>query len=346
MHETVATHNFTGCEWKVSYISSFLEKTWLDNFNSLSYADRQNSRTGANSSETTVRDLLTTRFIPSTWKACALLNNQHKDISEWLKIKYSVMTPVKDAADVRLGSLSHHLFRKECDSDEAFLLPIEPLSGALRHPFSFCKPNPEYIYDTNHVLSWNIHLGKNPSFKKFDRALFVYVGGAATPSNKRSANKLDAILSKYRDIQIEFDEVHVWQAVLFPLDRYLSHIRAHSMTYFAYHNITVPCDRTDVFYQGLWESMLANSRKDDFIVVFMDVCGTSRKHAFLEHLLQNSFQASLIDELYFTDHHTGSPFTTMELGQATDRNKSRTLIDNYKLLKRIRDAGVRAHAWI
>ena len=234
--------------------------------------------------------------------------------------------------------------------------PIEPLVGHLRHPLFHCV-GPDK--DTFGLMF-------SKAFIALPRAHEV---GADRPGAKRlffdaGASVYDEcwwgctkwFVDSYRANGIEFDRILAWEAASVNHTKFWEAVPRDLKPRFSYYNTPVSGDPRSG--DNLWYHVKALAREADYVVVKLDIDNNPLETALVRQLLADDALLGLIDEFFWEHHVWGSPlrktrvslFGTKNIGWGTHMpakgSQDSALHDSYRILTKLREAGVRAHSYV
>ena len=148
----------------------------------------------------------------------------------------------------------------------------------------------------------------------------------------------------YKHRGIEFDRIFAWEATPYnDLDIFASMPSEvfDSMSYF-----NIPADPKIGSKFNPLRTLRDVCKPSDFVVLKIDIDHASVEEKLLRQITEDSYLASLIDELYFEHHVTMSPLMHTWQDFTGDVSKSANISHSYKLFVALRNAGIRAHSWV
>ena len=316
------------CRPSVSYHAAPWERAWRANISALASAE-------------------------IGWEVgCREILKDRERIDEWLR--------ASDAMDGGSSSWSPQTFSyhvvKTC-TGERFKVPIEPLTGLLRHPLFHClrfvgwrPPDPhqhlqdrQLIFNTSYLLpTWRSEaqtLQQQPV-----RSALFFDCGASTWSVGAHFSSQRWFYETYSRRGITFDRIFAWEARTIPPAQIFNITMPESVVdAISYYN--VPLSPTVGHLRNPLRTLQAVARREDFVVLKIDFDTPAIEHALIEQILASPTLTSLVDELYFEQHVYDSPLNFYRWATKVRRNQAH-LSDSYELFTRLRHAGIRAHSWI
>jgi hypothetical protein len=166
-------------------------------------------------------------------------------------------------------------------------------------------------------------------------------------------------IDAYRARGIEFDRIIAWEAV--PVDHHMLWRSAEGYPPELHSRVTyynTPISDDAVSADNPLNHIAALAREEDWVVFKLDVDNNPLEISLVRQLLASPSLLALVDEFFWEHHVRGSPLQKTRVsfmgtnnigwGVHTPRvgDPDSTLADSYRLLTALREAGVRAHAWI
>ena len=91
----------------------------------------------------------------------------------------------------------------------------------------------------------------------------------------------------------------------------------------------------------------ALTKPEDYVVFKLDTDAPAIEIALVQQIKDDPQLLTLIDELYFEHHVTGSPMLWDALGNlSTNQAPLSDIQDSYEIFSFLRSKGVRAHSWV
>jgi hypothetical protein len=210
---------------------------------------------------------------------------------------------------------------------------IEPLSGIGRHPRAKvgCRLNNEVsIFDTSYInplYTCNKH--KDLFGKRF---LFYDLGCSVYDENMGGGllSSIPQILKMYSKSCIKFDHIYGWEAI--PMPHWWSAVPPNMSHKITFKNIPVTASE---FRKVLHKT----ARSQDFVIVKLDVDNTKVELEIIDVIRKSG----LVDELFFEYHYY---FDGMDFGWNTTVDDGNNVDSALKLMRDMREFGIRSHFWV
>jgi hypothetical protein len=269
------------------YISSPWEKFWKENVDSI--ASDLNWDCGCSHMHSASQQI---EYYLHVW------NERSKQIAE--KFSHEV--------------LSHHRLINKCLSDKPVLalIPIEPLVGALRHPYFYCFPD-----KTGDETNSNFLLNKNymlpimpfeifPSIRQnkailFDLGASTYLAGAGGASQSW-------FVDTYSSLNVDFDRVYAWEAATIPPNEIFESVPPKVLNSLSYFN--VPADPSPGALHNPLRILLENTSPDDFVVFKIDIDFSPVESSFIRQIIDNKEISRWVSLLFA---YLVAPFTNLHV---------------------------------
>lgn len=248
--------------------------------------------------------------------------------------------------------------------------PIEPLHGIGRHPFADvgCPQigSTEFIpvkkYDITYLILSNF-CGRSiegGNREKNTRAVFFDLGSSSgfkglrggllksLPSTGSALGKsLPLFYKLYEERCIEFQEIFAWEVTRYPPQDWWGSLPASMRSRVHFYNVPVDegeledalkdTPRPDSFLQLLQ----ASASPEDFVVVKIDIDLPIVENVIVRALAERQDLADLVDELFVEIHYY---FDGLNFGW---KGKPMGDVDDaLKVMRQLRERGVRAHFWV
>mmetsp|Transcript_32118 Transcript_32118/g.91078 ORF Transcript_32118/g.91078 Transcript_32118/m.91078 type:complete len:402 (-) Transcript_32118:449-1654(-) len=358
------------CKPSVDYVASKLEVRWRDNVGAW--------QPGAGKGKATGRG-------PPGWQSgsnknypdlCVAAGNDHKRLTSWTEAVKAANKASKPGMHGVHGTFDPAIFSyfdivtEDCRRMKSY---IEPLAVALRHPLFPCfgsfgsclktkgcgiYQSPErwaMIFDLNYLLlPFREEMPKPPSLEAGRRGLFLDLGSTYYDINHNSKkvcgryvcnDNLKWFVDSFRARNIEFDHIYGWEMETLDPKRYWSHVPADIKPKLHFYN--VPCQSDPSHPDNPWNHLRATARKDDYVVVKLDIDNNAIEVALIMQLLDDPQLAALIDELFWENHVGQHPMEYWGWGRLKSLPSGvSTMKDSYSIFTRLRKLGIRAHSWV
>jgi len=242
-------------------------------------------------------------------------------------------------------ALSFHAVLDACTKETLSLIPIEPLVGFLRNPYTHCFPmerifhwaprDKKYLIPSWREDVWTRGGGGSTSAFLFDLGASLYnkgIGGAST----------SWFVDEYQARGIQFDRIFAWEATPHDDAEIFAPVPDSIADRMLYYN--VPVDSRVGAKHNPWRTLKAVATPRDFVVVKMDIDNSTVEEPLAQQLLADAALAGLVDELYFEHHVINTPM--WRLGWRMNTVTNHTLVDSYALFSQLRELGIRAHSWV
>ena len=254
---------------------------------------------------------------------------------------------------------------------------IEPLTGLARHPFALgigcpgrsggaSSPTAPDKYNIDHLILANGCADANDrcNRRRFEGRSLYYDLGCSVWGRSRDENSwnstrwrqgsglgtsLQLFMGLYARQCVTFDRIWAWEARPFDPGAWWRHVPASVRAKLHFYN--VPVDEASPFGRSSMLSVLRETaRPEDFVVVKVDIDTPSVEKTIVEAMTTPPL-SSLVDELFFEYHfHFGT--SRGPWGKTQRRNASApgyvedSVDDALRLMRRLRDAGIRSHFWV
>ncbi|CAF1660222.1 unnamed protein product [Didymodactylos carnosus] len=106
-----------------------------------------------------------------------------------------------------------------------------------------------------------------------------------------------------------------------------------------YTLINVGCSADKASKDNPWRILLAAAKPEDYVIVKLDIDTSSIELPLIQQILENSTISQLIDEMFF-EHHV----TVKEMIRYWGHPPG-SLNDSYQYFIKLRQLGIRMHAW-
>ncbi len=295
------------------------------------------------------------------WRhGCEMLRNNTSLILQW--IKFSNERQAGDNPDptalINSGALSYFKTQEICNDViiHEKKIPIEPLVGFLRHPFFHCfknldverkvyKEDKDYIIVTHsdEVFPVSKIKANSSSAFLFDLGANLYDGWQMT-SRRFIPGSMSTkwFFEAYNITGIVFDRILCWESSPLEPFKIFRRIPRSVLGKISYYNTPVTAEKDSSFNPlSILKDVATN---DDFVVIKIDIDAPLLEIPLIHQIMADPVLRGLIDELYFEHHVHGSPMT--HIGWGSSFRKNETLIGSYEIFSRLRQFGIRAHAWV
>jgi hypothetical protein len=247
---------------------------------------------------------------------------------------------------------SFHRVKSICsDSNLATVteIPIEPLVGALRHPFYHCFPHKKDVSisgpkEIPFLLNKDYFL---PSLKrevypalKFNNAFLFDIGASTYLSGAGGASQ-SWFVDTYARAGIKFDRIFAWEMTPMADITIFESVPPHILNTLSYFN--VPADPRPGALHNPLRYIAEIAKPEDFVVVKLDIDTSHVETEFIRQILSDINLSSRIDELYYEHHVSDSPVHWQAWGNSVG---SASLPESYRNFSALRKLGIRAHAWV
>lgn len=279
---------------------------------------------------------------------CSLMQREPETIRAWLDfaklrqpLHAGVTPPLPSAEAAR--ALSFHAVLDACTNATLSLVPIEPLVGFLRNPYTHCFPAGRGSHrmlqrDKNYLIpAWRGDVWpRDPtSALLFDLGASLYNKGAGGASTSW-------FVDEYRARGIRFDRIFAWEAEPHDDADIFAPVPDPVVDRMSYYN--VPVDARVGAKHNPWRTLRAVATPRDFVVVKIDIDNSTVEEPLIKQLLADRTLAGLVDELYFEHHVLHTPM--WRLGWHINTVTNHTIVHSYSVFRRLREAGIRAHSWV
>jgi len=233
------------------------------------------------------------------------------------------------------GNASSPFFSRIKQRGKDGFSPIEPLSGVARHPFAkVCNRPGDFRHQTVNIM--NLHFLKiethcSTSTPPPQRAAVFFDMGCGSFDKVRSS--IPIFKRMYAESCINFRKIIAWEAEL--QKNWYGAVPQEERSSIEFHNEPVDAAKFE-------SHLLQNVKEDDFVAVKLDIDNTPAELSILEVVFRH---ASLIDEFFFEYHFyfDGLNFGWGNLNHQRHVNNVTTAL---KTMRRLREAGMRAHFWV
>ena len=227
--------------------------------------------------------------------------------------------------------------------ERSYLSPIQPLVGSLRHPLFPCKDPERVLGDRGYMLlassidapyRFPSRVGgtDKPKVHVFDLGASTFDQGLGGASQQWFVDKLES-----RGFLI--DSYYAWEAAPLLAEEIYRRVPKALLPRYHYFNVPASSDVNDL--ANPLNTIKAVAKRDDYVVLKLDIDNSKVEMEFIEQILADSELHSLIDEFFF-EHHVN--FQPLNEYWRTE-NETMQLEDSYKIFRRLRDLGIRAHGW-
>ena len=294
----------------------------------------------------------------------SVINNATHPISIWLRVQSErEHAPLSVSTDESHPVLSLHAYTDPCNG-RVSMIPIEPLVGALRHPYHDCLKRSSMSASKNYLLpAWRPEVLPSPA-----RTFFFDLGASLWASGSGGASQ-SWFVHGYAKRGLEFDRILAWeyeQHTEIEIRRSLPAALRNATTIYrtpdaappgcaqcasdrlSYHNFGI--DAIEGSLRNPLVHLRALVRPDDFVVIKLDVDTPAIELAVVEQILRDPVNTgALIDEFYWEHVVAHTPMEHFGWGHDLRRlpkEKQQTLRDSYSYFTRLREMGIRAHSWV
>jgi hypothetical protein len=280
---------------------------------------------------------------------CSLMEGQPDTIRAWLdyaKLRRPTRTqktPPSPLADWK-HALSFHVVLDACTNHTLALIPIEPLVGFLRNPYTHC-------FQAGRNAHWALQRDKNyliPSWRQDvwprdgSASALLFDLGASLYNKGPGGASTSWFVDEYRARGIRFDRIFAWEAKPHDDTEIFAPVPNSVADRMSYYN--VPVDSRVGAKHNPWRTLRAVATPRDFVVVKIDIDNSTVEEPLAQQLLADAALAGLVDELYFEHHVLHTPM--WRYGWSVNTVTTHTLVDSYALFGQLREMGIRAHSWV
>lgn len=280
---------------------------------------------------------------------CSLMLTKSETIRAWLdyaKLRRPARTqrtppplPLEEAKQ----ALSFHAVLDACTNETLALIPIEPLVGFLRNPYTHCFPAGRNAHwalqrDKNYLIpSWRQDVWpRNPA------SAFLFDLGASLYNKGPGGASTSWFVDEYQARGIRFDRIFAWEAKPHDDAEIFESVPNWIADRMSYYN--VPVDSRVGAKHNPWRTLKSVATPRDFVVVKIDIDNSTVEEPLASQLLADAALAGLVDELYFEHHVLHTPM--WRYGWRSNTVTNHTLVHSYALFGKLREMGIRAHSWV
>jgi len=209
---------------------------------------------------------------------------------------------------------------------------IEPIAGITRHP-KVCTKGKEYIGDKSYITV------DCSTFTPGSKAYYFDLGASTWYQGLGGASQ-DWFYDTYKRCGVEFAGFFMWEAK-YVIPGIVWKDIPFEVKY-RYHWYNIPANPKPCSPDNPLNFIRLVAKRSDFVLLKIDIDNSPIEHQFIEQLLADPDLLALIDDFYF-EHHVN--VKEMHLNWQT-QNEPQSLADTYRLFRKFREAGVRAHAWV
>ena len=237
---------------------------------------------------------------------------------------------------------------------------LEPLTGAVRHPFaehSGCwlhkagirqtlKYNLTYLLPVNGCVRGKLgcsaggrRVGKVGSRNLFyDLGCSTYRDTGDISISGGYGSSLPLFQRLYARNCIVFDAIWAWEATPHDRKAWMRSVPKEVQAKLSFFNIPVT-------EENALQTLVQTATPDDFVVVKVDIDHPALEKAIVSRIANEPKLSALIDELFFEYHiHVGDH--APPLPQAAPHLSPDTVGEALGLMQRLRAQGVRSHFWV
>eukprot|EP00548_Thalassiothrix_antarctica_P018692 CAMPEP_0194194686 /NCGR_PEP_ID=MMETSP0154-20130528/75721_1 /TAXON_ID=1049557 /ORGANISM="Thalassiothrix antarctica, Strain L6-D1" /LENGTH=704 /DNA_ID=CAMNT_0038919137 /DNA_START=62 /DNA_END=2176 /DNA_ORIENTATION=- len=213
---------------------------------------------------------------------------------------------------------------------------IEPLVSHLRFPLSKCMPVDDeqfYFHDT----IFKGFIIPPPPVIRGDRAIFYDAGSPDWIKGPRY------FLNTWLRHGIKFDDVFSYDERTTP-EEYYSTIPLEIQPQIHYKQCTIASDEADNFpdHPFLPSVIIEGTTENDYVMFKLDIDRPGIENGIISAILSDGYPP-VIDELFW-EHHIAQNYLMFEHWKTT-ATPDTTFRESYDIFLRLRQKGIRAHAW-
>jgi len=239
------------------------------------------------------------------------------------------------------------------------LAPIEPLAGALRHPYHNCIKHSSYSGSKEYLIP-ALALEVLP----LPRRTFLFDCGASLHKSGSGGASQEWFVRTYRQSGLAFTHILAWEfthhsdeEILRPLPAALRQgtsiyrdpnttVSGHDKL--SYFNFGI--DSTPTSLRNPLLHLRSLAKPEDFVVFKLDIDTPAIELSIVQQILADPHGVGrLIDEFYWEHVVVNTPMQNFgwrhDLRRVPPRERQ-TLRDSYRFFRELREMGIRAHSWV
>lgn len=251
--------------------------------------------------------------------------------------------------DIKSKSYSSNLFSTWSFSNNTQF--IEPLIGHLRHPFFHCvgqqKDTFELMFDTQYIVFPQVVK------KMYTKVILFDVGASTFDDCAMGCQKW--FVDQYANHGLSFDKIIGWEAKSLDHQQYWSKI-PHDLKY-KIQLFNTPASADPDSTDNPLNHIRQNAEIDDYVVLKLDIDHIDTEIKIVEQILDSPEIIAKVDEFFWEHHAWGSPLKQTRVHMfnqylgwkahtSNHDHRYGRLEHTYEILGRMRQKGIRAHAWI
>jgi hypothetical protein len=210
---------------------------------------------------------------------------------------------------------------------------VEPILPPLRHP-KFCQ--------SGHLLDWRYIVHDFAAFCRkitpASKIVFVDLGASLSFHGSYKVPILDLIDEFYK-FGFRFDHIYGYEITPTDPKHVVEALPEHIFA--SYHWINVGVSDDPLAKTNPWNMIMQNFRKEDFVVVKLDIDTPILEESLVNQLRNNPNISQLVDVLYF-EHHV----LLKELFPHWKTKMKSTVKESMDLFVQLRELGIASHPWI
>ena len=289
-----------------------------------------------------------------------LLNSFRRELNGYYKIINSFQPTIPDVLEAIRASDSRHSQEKICETLRLHpdgiqaLFPskqlsytstsgfIEPLTTPMRHPdFCFDTSDKRALMDMEYLV--HDFEAMCLSLKPTSRRILIDLG-ASLSYHKETQVKAEippivSLLELYEKFGFNFDHIYAFEIEFTEPSRVFRDLLPERYMP-SYHWINTGVNAEKGHKLNPLHSILSTFRKEDFVVLKIDIDTASIEVPLVHQLLEDENLCGLVDQFYF-EHHV----TFKEMAPIWRSAMKGSLKDTFDLFHGLRRKGVPAHFW-
>jgi hypothetical protein len=235
---------------------------------------------------------------------------------------------------------------------------IEPLAGALRHPFAGCLRGGHA--SRGNILKWkiagqpktNIHaleeknyllLHRQSSKRLSNGKLFIFDLGASTWSEGIGGSSQMWLWHNYRKCGYKVERMFLWESKVLATKDIYRNVPKEALFAYQYFNLPASADKDDPSNPLNIVKQVAS--REDFVAIKLDIDNAPVEMRFIDTILNDPELDGLVDEVFFEHHVAFPPFVKCCWSGVGEYDPSSSILTSYELFLKLRKKGIRMHGW-
>jgi len=225
------------------------------------------------------------------------------------------------------------IFSKICRKGQ-YAEYVEPLAGILRNPRFPCGGN-------SMALKFNIDWLVMADFGNLQGGTNRFFDAGCT----HFSDALNFFTKQYQGRGIIFDEVYAWEYVIQDYEAFWAGVDSEDREYWEprvtfYNGIPVTSDKGAE--HNVVDKIHRMCKPNDFCAFKLDIDTPEVELPLVQQLLDQASKTKAALNEFFFEHHVHGIMQHYGWGA----NVAGTFVDSYRIFKKLREMGVRAHSWI